>query len=277
MAVIGKYRNWLVNNMKLLFALFFLVLSWQSQAFSRTGHHMVCDMAFELMSKQSQTWVQQLVSMSDVDSFAAACVWPDEVRSEPEFRWSAPHHYVNMQRGQSSVTNESCPEVGCVLSAIADMQQRLKKDPLDWQALFFFAHHLGDLHQPLHVSFADDLGGNRTAVYFLNVTTPSNLHGVWDRNIISHLGYDDDLKKRQALLQAINGGQQQSWRKGKVLDWANESAAITVALYEEYRPGMLIDEAYITRHSSTLEQRLQQAAVRLAMLIDLLFAKAQPD
>ena len=66
--------------------------------------------------------------------------------------------------------------------------------------------------------------------------------------------------------------QQQQWHQGDVLSWANESASLTLQIYQGYTPGMLIDDSYVQRYQAVLEQRLQQAAVRLAMLLDQLFA-----
>lgn len=254
--------------MRFLFTLTLLLISTSSYGFGRTGHGLICDMAYQMLSPAAQQQVDLLVSSSPYEAFAPACVWPDEVRRQDEFRWSAPHHYVNLPRGEKIVKPEYCPEQGCVLSAIADMQQRLQQDRNDWQAFLFLVHHVGDLHQPLHVSYADDLGGNRTAVYFLSHELPTNLHGVWDSNILRYLGYDDQPQLQQQLLQRITPAQQQAWQQGPVIDWANESAAITYQIYQEYRPGMLIDRDYIARHQLTLETRLQQAAVRLAALLE---------
>lgn len=259
--------------MRFLFVIVSLLVSVNSYGFGRTGHGLVCDMALQLVSAKTQQQLATLVAASPHTEFAAACSWPDEVRSQDEFRWSAPHHYVNMPRGEKQVTAENCPEQGCILSAIADMQQRLIVDQHDWQALLFLAHHIGDLHQPLHVSYADDLGGNRTAVYFYSHEMPTNLHGVWDSNMLSKLSYDEDYDKQEALFLQINADNTASWQQGTVLDWANESAALTYAIYQQYRPGMLIDDAYLEQHQHILEQRLQQAAVRLALLLDRLFSQ----
>jgi S1/P1 Nuclease len=50
------------------------------------------------------------------------------------------------------------------------------QDQLD--ALKFLGHWVGDVHQPLHVSFEDDRGGNGVKVS--GVLCGGKLHGVWD-------------------------------------------------------------------------------------------------
>ena len=253
-----------------LTGLLLLLFAADSQGFGRTGHKMICNMSYQLIQPATRSKLDKLLQATPYQSFGPACVWPDEGRSEDEFGWTRPHHYINLQRGETVVTRNHCPEVGCVVSAIEDMQQRLQKNKDDWQALLFLSHYISDLHQPLHVSFADDLGGNRTAVYFYG--EPSNLHGLWDTAMLNKLGYTEQAKQQQ-LFASLTPEQQQNWRNSTLMDWTNESATITVGLYQEYRPGMLIEDSYLTKHQPALEQRLLQAAVRLAATLDEVFAE----
>ncbi|KKO46940.1 endonuclease [Arsukibacterium ikkense] len=257
-----------VNGICLL-SIMLLLLAAETQAFGRTGHNMICDMSYQLVQPATRNKLDKLLQATPYQRFGPACVWPDEVRSQDEFAWSRPHHYINLQRGETKVTRQHCPEVGCVVSAIEDMQRRLQQDKTDWQALLFLSHHIADLHQPLHVSFADDLGGNRTAVYFFG--EPSNLHGVWDTAMLVKLGYNEPAKQQQ-LFASLTPAMQQKWQDSDLMTWTNESASITIGLYQQYRPGMLIDDSYLTKHQQVLEQRLLQAAVRLAATLDALFA-----
>ena len=259
---------------KFMLAILLLLCPAQALAFGAKGHQLVCDMAYQLVSANSRQQLDVLSNKAGYTDFASACVWPDEVRSQPEFRWSAPLHFVNFARDKHQVTPADCPAQGCILSAIDTMQQRLRQDHNDWQALLFLAHFIADLHQPLHVSFADDLGGNRTAVYFFGL--PNNLHGVWDFAMLKQLGYEDDAAKLGALLNRLNSEQGQKlkaqWQQTDVLAWANESANITLAIYSDYKPGMLIEADYLAQYQPVLEQRLLQATVRLAMLLEQLLA-----
>jgi hypothetical protein len=55
-------------------------------------------------------------------------------------------------------------------------------------ALKFLGHWIGDLHQPLHVSFEDDRGGGRVLT---SGPCGLNLHAVWDGCIVAmKLGSD---------------------------------------------------------------------------------------
>lgn len=254
--------------MRILALLSLLMLSPALQAFGTTGHALVCNLAYQLMQNSTRDAIKEILSDSPKQQFSASCSWADEVREDKTFAFSSPWHYVNFSKSTNSLSAADCPKKGCILSAITQMRQRLSENKQDWQALLFLAHFIGDLHQPLHVSYADDLGGNRTAVYFYG--EPSNLHGVWDYSLLKQAGYDDDATKGAALLQSITDEQRQSWRQGTPLDWAQGSAAITRAIYRNYKAGMLIDERYQQQQLPVLEQRIQQAAVRLAWLLDTL-------
>ncbi|MGP9800672.1 S1/P1 nuclease [Rheinheimera sp. NSM] len=252
--------------MRIVIAAALLLLSNPLQAFSKTGHQMICDMAYQLVSDATRVQIDSLIAASPYQQFSQSCSWADEVRADPAFDYASALHFVNFARDKQQVSAADCPAHGCILSAITDMQQRLADDNTDWQALLFLAHFIGDLHQPLHVSFADDLGGNRTAVYFYGL--PNNLHGVWDFALLKQLGYETDHSKAATLFNRIGTKQRSAWQQGDVLSWANESAALTLEIYQGYTPGMLIDDSYVLHYQAVLEQRLQQAGVRLALLLD---------
>src|SRR5258707_585119 len=54
------------------------------------------------------------------------------------------------------------------------------------EALKFIVHFVGDLHQPMHVSKAEDKGGNTVQLNFNGQGT--NLHAIWDSKLIDRLG-----------------------------------------------------------------------------------------
>lgn len=256
--------------MRVLITAIFLLLSHPLYAYSKTGHQLICGMTYKIVSDSTRQKLDELTAKSPYSHFEQSCSWADEIRADPAYDYASVLHYVNFSRNEQQVSAEDCPAQGCVLSGIADMQQRLKQQTDDWQALLFLAHFVADLHQPLHVSYADDLGGNRTAVYFYGL--PNNLHGVWDFALLKQLGYETNANQATMLFQQITPEKLSAWQQGDVLSWANESAALTLEIYQGYTPGMLIDDNYVTRYQAVTEQRLQQSAVRLALLLDQLFS-----
>jgi hypothetical protein len=51
-------------------------------------------------------------------------------------------------------------------------------------ALRFLGHFVGDLHQPLHVGFAQDQGGNLIDVRTSSGGDTRRLHSVWDEEVL---------------------------------------------------------------------------------------------
>ncbi len=107
--------------------------------------------------------------------------WLDNASHTPEYAYSKTWHYKNIDEDQ---TFETAPllESGDVVRAIYE-QCAILEDPEaareDKQlALKIVVHLLGDIHQPMHLGHASDLGGNRHIVKYFG--RDSNLHSVWD-------------------------------------------------------------------------------------------------
>ena len=119
-------------------------------------------------------------------TLAKASVWPDEVRKAlPQMN---PLHYVDVPNGSSSYDQErDCPQRNCIVEAISWYLTVLKSNdsPLAEKqlALNYVVHLVGDLHQPLHVGFLDDVGGTKTNVTFEGRV--QNLHALWDEGILA--------------------------------------------------------------------------------------------
>ncbi|KAF5200544.1 Endonuclease, partial [Thalictrum thalictroides] len=93
------------------------------------------------------------------------------------------------------------------------------------EALLFLSHFLGDVHQPLHVGFLGDEGGNTITVRWYRRKT--NLHHVWDNMIIESAMktfYNSDL---EVMIQAIQRNITDDWSSDISL-WENCSSASRV-------------------------------------------------
>ncbi|NQU50145.1 MAG: hypothetical protein HQ519_15960, partial [Planctomycetes bacterium] len=135
-------------------------------------------------------------------------------------------------------------------------------------------HYVGDVHQPLHISFADDKGGNSIKVKAFGES--SNLHAVWDTVLIrieesDWLAYADDLRGK------ITPQQVQTWQASlHPLTWANESLMVTRDVYVELLAydGELA-AGYSERNVPIIERRLQMAGVRLAGLLNSILGEGK--
>ncbi|KAI4999188.1 hypothetical protein ZWY2020_059941 [Hordeum vulgare] len=75
---------------------------------------------------------------------------------------------------------------------------------------------MGDIHQPLHVGFASDKGGNTIDVHWYMRKT--ELHHVWDVNIIQTAEKDYYGEDAGKFVDALNKSIKGAW-SDKVREW----------------------------------------------------------
>jgi hypothetical protein len=180
-----------------------------------------------------------------------------------------------------------CADEVCVAGAIMNYTSQLSSTSGDQQtdALMFVVHFIGDIHQPLHVAFVSDKGGNTYEGSFFGQAT--NLHQVWDSGIITMRtnndfnGYQDLYTKY--LLAQIQG----EWANdAKVwanctnapacpFVWANEAASLACTrayvdtLGHRITSGFNLSWPYFAGNTAIVDRQLARAGVRLATSLNL--------
>jgi hypothetical protein len=120
-------------------------------------------MAFRLAQSNTRAAIRKLISADDrFDSFSDSCIWPDHPRQR------ASEHFVNLPRDSAGLSSETWPSAeACVVTAIKRDFEVLSSSNASraqkLESLKFLGHWVGDIHQPLHVSFEDDWGGSSLA------------------------------------------------------------------------------------------------------------------
>jgi hypothetical protein len=259
----------------------------QALAWGDAGHRIVCEIALLEMTPATRAELEALLATDPpFATFAEACSWADHPRKRDD------EHYVNLPRDAHALDSEPCPLADrCVVSSIdkdlAVLASSTAGEVPRLMALKFLGHFVGDLHQPLHVSFQDDLGRNRVDTTGL---CGSNLHAAWDTCLVTKAVGTDPLQAAFALAAAITDADRQAWVATAPIDWANESFTITIAPGTgycvetnglcEYQPGnvefdtgepektVVIDAAYVAAAAPIIRDRLKRAGVRLAQLLD---------
>ena len=257
-----------------------------------TGHRVVCQIAFDELHDKARTEVERLMSLDPAfESFADSCMFADT----PE-RIRVLEHFMNVPRSAAAISADECPLAEtCVVTAIpSDMSVLAGHESSDADkllALKLLGHWVGDIHQPMHVSYKDDRGANYIDV---DLDVPeANLHGVWDYNIIATNLGSDYVRIAADLRALISDWQRVSWLGSSPVEWANESYQITISPSVGYcmrkqqacwysaerlflREGdphrrMAISDAYLKKHGPVVTRRLQQAGLRLSELLNRAF------
>lgn len=132
-----------------------------AHAWGSEGHQVIAIIAQAQLTPRAKAEVDRLLAIEPGETFASISTWADEHRNPA----TAPWHYINFPRGDC-VYNErrDCPDGRCVVVAIKRQVEVLgssAKDEKKLTALKYLVHFVGDVHQPLHVGFQDDRGGNQ--------------------------------------------------------------------------------------------------------------------
>ncbi|CUS42732.1 Endonuclease [hydrothermal vent metagenome] len=261
----------MLNFLRCSCALFVLLGTGSVHSFESRGHAIICQIAYDQLTPKTQAKVDALVSLSPNQTFSTGCSWPDKVRDQTAFKHTKPWHYINVDRSATSVNADDCPRDGCVVSAIAEMEERLVKAPAtDWQALFFLGHFIGDIHQPLHVSYGDDWGGNKVKVHLDNEKT--NLHAVWDGRMFN--SKEAYIRQQKRLMNKLTAEDVALANNLDALVWANESYAVTQAIYQHLDAPIALNRDELTDERDLLELRIGLAALRLAHVLETLFGSS---
>ncbi len=136
-------------------------------------------------------------------------------------------------------------------------------------ALKFIVHIIGDLHQPMHVSHAEDKGGNTIPIIHNGYN--ENLHSLWDEGIIDHQGFS--YKKMATEYDNATPAEIEKWQKDTVMVWLWESYQISSILYEEAAQDPNFTEEYYRQHLPILEKRIEKGGIRLAGVINSILDK----
>ncbi|GAA0143131.1 hypothetical protein LIER_03886 [Lithospermum erythrorhizon] len=293
-------------------ALSFFLLASTVVGWGKEGHYTTCSIAQGYLTEDALAAVKALLPGSAEGELANVCSWADEVRWH--YHWSSSLHWVdtpdffcnyNYCRDchDTSGVNDRCvtgainnytmqlmtyvnsdSETNCkyeipltdILSSVTHLG--FVTDNLT-EALMFLSHFVGDIHQPLHVGFLGDEGGNTIIVHWY--TRKANLHHIWDTEIIQSAlktFYNADLP---TMIQSI--------QKNIIDDWAFEewencnktvcpnpyaSESISLACKFAYRnatPGTTLGDDYFLSRLPVVEMRLAQGGVRLAAILNRLF------
>jgi hypothetical protein len=148
---------------------------------------MVAAIAMKLLSTTSSGNLSSILANDGGGDLVQVATWADDIRSQPEYHWSAPLHYIDTQDWACTyVPTQDCGDQMCVAGAIVNYTGRVVStdNSIADEAAKFLTHFVGDIHQPLHVGFTSDRGGNTLKGSFLGQSV--NLHAAWDSNIIDH-------------------------------------------------------------------------------------------
>jgi hypothetical protein len=246
--------------------LLFPLLIGQAYAWGQNGHRVVGFVAEKHLSKKAK---RKLMRILEENSLAEVSVWMDDIKSDGAYDHTHDWHWVTVPAGQKYEDTEKNPN-GDLIMKIEELVQALKVGNLtleqEQEYLKFLVHLVGDLHQPMHVGTGEDAGGNAVKVEWFG--DRSNLHRVWDSEMIDSKALS--FTEIARFLGEPEKSEIKAWQSSTVRDWAYESSSYLPEAYELPENGRL-GYRYMYEHYDTVEQRLLQAGVRLAGLLNEIY------
>jgi hypothetical protein len=225
-----------------------------ARAWGCKGHEVVALIAENYLNPRAREMAMQVLAASPVspdlrrycgdsglDVFADSSTWADDERSVD--RGTAGWHFIDIPLDVSDgdISKYCPPTSGCITSAITAQLAVLRnpqasaKDKAD--ALRYMVHFIGDLHQPLHTTTNNDLGGNCMPVAFdgydpeeTNMESGAyrpNLHAVWDSGLIEQFSHGETPQQLAAELE--------NKFKSKISAWMSEPIDIDAWTWESHQ------------------------------------------
>lgn len=239
-----------------------LILPINSFAWGKQGHSIVAEVAFEYLDASTKS---NLLKYLDKMSIEDAANWMDDMRDDHSYDYMKPYHYVNFDKGSIVKVNPGSNILSVLTNTINDLKnyKNFTKEEVKTKLCILF-HLIGDLHQPLHVGYGNDKGGNTMQINYNGFGT--NLHSFFDSGIIKakNITLQDCLKSNKFSSTEIKNIQYIN-----VSEWATQSRSNLNEIYNFN--GHNIQDEYVNANAIIIKTQLLKAGLRLASVLNEVF------
>jgi len=231
----------------------------RSFAWGSKGHQLVAQIAFKYLDDSTQQKLKHYLRRTTV---ADAGTWMDDMRSNSYYDYMKTWHYINIPKDSIYRPISEGNIITVLNSIITEMKHKEKlKDSKIKEYILMAFHLLGDLHQPLHVGYPDDRGGNLVEIKGQGYA--GDLHSFWDTGIIEMKKINMDSctqfyatysPEEIADIQHID-----------LLKWMYESRSYLGDVYNF--KNSRVNQDYIDRNTLLVEKQILIAGLRLASVL----------
>ncbi len=257
---------------KISILLLFVAISLQTFAWGLTGHRVVGQIADSYLTRKAKKNIREILGN---ESVAISSNWADFIKSDTSFKYLDSWHYINIKAGLNNteftnyLNNDKGTDAYTKLNfLIGELKNKQNSPEMKQLYLRLLIHIAGDIHQPMHVSRAEDLGGNRIKVFWFSDAT--NLHALWDDRLIEYqkLSYSEYAQN----INHVSKQQRREWQQQPMTEWFFESYQLADKLYAGIKqPEPRLSYRYNFDNVEMLNQQLLKGGVRLAGLLNEIF------
>jgi hypothetical protein len=291
-----------------------LATSQHALAWGDEGHEVVALIALDRLDPAVREKIDQLLATDSQSfamrdgrqtnaSFGTQATWADYFRESQghfgdAYKKTHQWHFADIEIHGGSLS-EACFDFpglaagvpafdgdpdDCVVDKISQFKKELAEpstSPTErLLALKFLLHFVGDVHQPLHASDDNDVGGNGKSVS-ANGVHAGKLHHYWDTEFVLKIPAPaaTPVSIAKYLAGRITTAKAQQWSSADPKTWARESYAIgkrkaygALPTPTKNKTGTgvtyRLDDDYVADAVDAVQGQLSKAGVRLANLLN---------
>lgn len=248
-----------------------MLASLSAFAWSQKGHDTTAAITERHLSSKAKATIDSIL---DGRSIIYWSNWLDNASHTPEYAYTKTWHYKNIDADQSWESAPVNPN-GDIVTAINEQVGLLKNhSSLDRTqsrlALIILVHLMGDLHQPMHLGHASDLGGNRWNVKYFGRNIP--LHTVWDSNLVES-GHKWSYTEYADQIDRLSPEQVDTIVAGTPDDWGRETFDICTDVYNHTPVDANLSYDYVAQWTPVVETQILRAGRRLASILNSIFGE----
>ncbi len=253
---------------KYILSIMFAACALVASAWGQKGHDVAAYIAENHLTTTTKAIVEEIL---DGRSMVYWSNWLDNASHQKDYAYTKTWHYKNIDADETYESAQANPAGDAVLGI--KQQIEVLTDPATTPeratlAMKILVHLVGDIHQPMHMGHASDLGGNRVKVKFFG--SEKNLHSVWDSSILES-GHKWSYTEWQQQIDRASATEQAAIVAGSVDDWAKETLAVAKDVYVYFQPDINIKYDEVAQWTPVIEEQLLKAGLRLAHILNSIY------
>lgn len=247
----------------------FSMIALAGFAWGQKGHDVTVYIAEKNLTP---TTLAKITELLDGKSMVYWANWLDNASHTPQYAYTKTWHYKNIDHGVNYWEAPLHPD-GDIIRAIYE-QVSVLQDPeaskSDQQlALKILEHLMGDIHQPMHMGHASDLGGNRWNVKYFG--RDANLHSTWDSSVPESAHKWTYTEWNEQINRATPEQKAQILADGTPDKWGEETFEICKQVYAKTPEGTKISYDYVSDWAPVVENQFLKGGLRLADLLNSIY------
>jgi hypothetical protein len=259
---------------KLLIAAALFYFPMQSMAWGTNGHRIVGQIADSYLNAKARAAIKAILGD---ESIAMASNWADFIKSDPTYGYLYNWHFINFDKTltypemqaylKADTATDAYTKINFLVSQLKNKKLSQANKLLYLRVLI---HVVEDVHQPMHTGHLTDKGGNDVKITWNNNPVPTNLHSIWDSQLIDmqQLSYTEYA----AAINHTTAAQRTALQKAPISQWLFESNQLADKIYADAAgKDKVSGYNYNFKFIDTLNSQMLKGGVRLAGVLNQIF------